>query len=64
LSIVTAAAAAAGTVLGGMYLDGKFALRKDIWAIRREKAIVKLYMQAGEYFNIEETASDRYFKSC
>jgi hypothetical protein len=51
LSIVTAAAAAVSTVLGGMYLDGKYALRKDIYALRREKAIIKLYMKAGEYPN-------------
>jgi len=31
-----------------MYLDGKFALRKDIWAIRRERAIMKLYMKTGK----------------
>jgi hypothetical protein len=57
LSIVTAAAAAVSTVLGGMYLDGKYALRKDIYALRREKAVIKLYMKAGEYPNLSEGIS-------
>jgi hypothetical protein len=57
LSLVTAAAAAVSTVLGGMYLDGKYALRKDIYAIRREKAIIKLYMKAGEHSNSDEEVS-------
>jgi len=37
-----------------MYLDGKYALKKDIWALRREKAIIKLYMQAGESLKLDK----------
>jgi hypothetical protein len=42
------AVATAGTVLGGMYLDAKFALAKDIGELRKYTAVMKLYAQAGE----------------
>jgi hypothetical protein len=35
-------------VLGEMYLDGKYALRKDIRELRKVRAIKKLYIEAGE----------------
>jgi acyl-CoA synthetase (AMP-forming)/AMP-acid ligase II len=31
-----------------MYLDGKYALRKDIRELRKARAVTKLYIEAGE----------------
>ena len=45
---VTAAAVAA-TASTALYLDGKYAVNKDIRDIRRMKAVVKLYTEAGKY---------------
>jgi hypothetical protein len=36
-------------VLGGMYLDGKYALRKDIQELRKRNMVIKLYMKAGKF---------------
>jgi hypothetical protein len=36
-----------------MYLDGKFALAKDIGELRKYKAVMKLYAQAGELSSLD-----------
>ncbi|CAL3964387.1 unnamed protein product [Diplocarpon coronariae] len=43
-----AAAAAASTVLGGMYLDGTLGLVKDIRELNKRRAIGKLYTEAAQ----------------
>jgi len=32
-----------------MYLDGKYALRKDLEELRKGKLVTKLYIEAGAY---------------
>jgi acyl-CoA synthetase (AMP-forming)/AMP-acid ligase II len=40
----------AGTTAAAMYLDGKYAVRKDLREIQRILKIIKLYTTAGEFF--------------
>jgi len=36
-----------------MYLDAKYALSKDIGELRKYKAVMKLYAQAGELSSLD-----------
>lgn len=44
-----AGVAVAGAIGAAAYLDGKYALRKDILALNRQKVIAKLYAEAGTF---------------
>ncbi|KAG4412708.1 hypothetical protein IFR04_014173, partial [Cadophora malorum] len=46
------AAVAASSVLGGMYLNGKLGLARDIREIRNRRAQAKAYREAGQIFHL------------
>ncbi|CZR51518.1 related to very long-chain fatty acyl-CoA synthetase FAT1 [Phialocephala subalpina] len=64
------AAAVAGTLGAAMYLDGRYAIRKDIRGLRRMKAIEKLYLEHVKdnrislYYFFEDTVKKKLNEEC
>ncbi|CZT13884.1 related to very long-chain fatty acyl-CoA synthetase FAT1 [Rhynchosporium graminicola] len=57
-------AGAAGTVLGGMYLDGKLGLARDIREIRKARALRRLYAEAALYYLFEHSVLTKPNEEC